>query len=196
MKVVIVISIFILSGCTLIKPVDTSLVKYYTLDSVMIEKSRFKSHHGIIVSMPTSDQSLQSNKMMYTRSEFQMEAYNFSRWVGTPPSMLHKLLLENFNKLQCYKAVSTNAISSSTKWKIETRILNWYQSYLRKPSAIHVSFMVTIYNIKSNSIVGTKLFEIMLPSPYENAYGGVIAMNEAMDILIPNVIRYVRRVTH
>ncbi len=187
------LSVLLLSGC--MGPVKVKPIEHYTLEPVYIEKMHARSGSVLIIPAPQVDKGLQSNDMLYSMKEFQINAYTYSKWTSAPSSLLHKILLDSFNRSGIYKAVISSSYSKAANWKLEIRILDWHQSFLCHPSKIVVSYIANIYDIRRQKIVASRVFETSIRTRSEDAYGGVVAMNYAMDYLIPATIKFVRNNT-
>lgn len=190
-KILMLIFTLLLSGCSL-GPVKVKPTKYYTLEPVPVKRTYAK--RGVLaIEVPKAEQGLQSNAMLYSEREFQINAYTYSKWSATPTNLLHDLLLESFNKSGMFRAVISNPYSKSANWALRIRILHWHQSFLENPSEIVVSYIANIYDLRRHRIVASKLFETVIPCDTDDAYGGVVAMNDAMIDLIPSTLDFVRR---
>lgn len=185
------ILLIILSGCSF-GPVPTKPTKYYTLEPVVVKK--YSRKNGVLaIDTPQTERGLQSNSMLYSEREFQINAYLFNKWSASPPSLLQELLLESFSRSGAFKAVVTSKYASSANWVLKMHILRWHQSFLEKPSQIEVAFVINVYDQKKAKIVASKMFEKAISCETDDAYGGVVAMNDAMEDLIPRVHSFVSR---
>lgn len=183
---------FLLSGC--FGPVKVQSIDRYTLEAVNVDE--YPRQGGVLlIPMPQVEKGLQTNDMLFSEKAYQINAYSFSKWTSPPANLLHKILLESFNRAGIYKAVISSSYSKSAKWKLEIRILQWHQTFIRYPSRVVVSYVANIYDTKKQKIVASRVFETSIRAKTENAYGGVRAMNYAMDELIPDTIEFVRRNT-
>ncbi|NQY42273.1 MAG: membrane integrity-associated transporter subunit PqiC [Legionellales bacterium] len=190
MRKVILLSLFLFSGCSL-GPVKVKPIDYYTLESVKIRES-YTNQEVLSIDTPSAVRGLQTNAMLYSERDFQIGQYAYSKWEAAPANLLQDLLLESFNKAGVFKAVVDSSFAKTANWKLSIRILQWHQIFLESPSEIWVSYIANIYDIKKNKIIASKLFEAKVPCATDDAYGGVVAMNQAMKKLIPKTISFVK----
>ncbi len=189
-KKFLLLPLLFLSGCSL-GPVNVKPIDYYTLAPVRVTRG-YSNQQVLAIDVPNAIRGLQTNAMLYSEREFQISEYAYSKWSANPSNLLQELLLESFNKAGLFKAVIGNAFAKTANWKLNIRILQWHQSFLDTQSEILVSYIANLYDLRKQKIIASRLFKVKIPCPTDNAYGGVVAMNEAMLKLIPRTINFVK----
>ena len=117
-----------LSGCSLLKPVNVTPIKTYTLDptNVSIQKTQSpKKQQAILVQTPRAIPGFRTNQMVYRKQNFAIGYYSYNQWAGTPSDMLRPLIVQVLKKTHYYKAViappfDTNKVAVSLRTQLMT----------------------------------------------------------------------------
>lgn len=179
-----------LAGCS-ISPVSDQTT-YYTLEPVAVTKYH-RHNYVLAIELPKTEPGLQSNAILYSKQEFSLSSYVNSKWSVAPNILLHNLLIESFSKSAMFNSVISGSYTKNAKWKVKLRVLHWYQNFLVTPSEVVVSYIIDLYDLEHNKLIASKLFETIEPCSAENAYGGIVAYNKAMEYLIPATLSFVHR---
>ena len=189
MKNYILILVCLLSGCSF-GPITTKPIKYYKLDTIAVKKFP-KRNIVLAIDKPQTERGLQSNAMLYSAKDLQVNSYAFNKWTTAPADLLQELLIESFNRSGMFKAVVSNKYVNSAHWVLKIHLLSWNQSFLTSPSSVKVAFIANVYNQKTAKIVASRIFEKIMLCKTNDAYGGVVAINDAMDWLVPKVHSFI-----
>jgi cholesterol transport system auxiliary component len=61
------------------------------------------------------------------------------------------------------------------------------QEFLQSPSQVRMTVRAQLVDLKQATIVGMQRFEAIESAPSENAYGGVVAANRAVALLLDQI---------
>jgi cholesterol transport system auxiliary component len=112
--------------------------------------------------------------------------------VATPAEMFLRVLSESVQNLGYFKAVVTPPFSGLTDYDLETTILEFEQNFMRPQSRFIFVLQADLVNSKTNRIVASKRFKSVVPAKMNNAFGGVLAANQAAAEVAQQVARFAR----
>jgi cholesterol transport system auxiliary component len=61
------------------------------------------------------------------------------------------------------------------------------QDFLQKPSQVRVALRIQLLKLPEYLVLGTHLFDVAEEAPNDDAYGGVVAANRAVERLVKEV---------
>jgi cholesterol transport system auxiliary component len=189
MKFIIIIAIFILSGCATIKP---SITEYRIItDSLNVSSSVDGcSDKSLKVVQAFSPSTLMSLKMNYAQDESKIFSYSQARWSELPNHSITMSILKEIRDTNFFKNVQVAKSRSNHNWVLEINIEEFLQHYSKdlKNSFSKVVISFTFVDSKTKTIVANKIFTSKVDTDSLNADGGVKALNSALsNILVQNI---------
>ncbi|MCF6340040.1 MAG: ABC-type transport auxiliary lipoprotein family protein [Sulfurimonas sp.] len=189
MKLISIIIIFILSGCTTVK---LSITEY----KIVAESPKIKSNKdgcrnkSLKIAQAFSSSSLMSLKMDYAQGENKVFSYSQAHWNESPNHSITMNLLKEIRDSSFFKNVQISKTISRNSWILEINIEDFLQYYSKdlKNSFARATINLTLIDSKNNTIIDTKTFTSKVDVKTLNAEGGVEALNAALsNILTQNV---------
>ena len=188
-KILILLSIVLLSGCATTKP---SITEY----RVVAKTSKVQSvvdgckEKSLKIAQAFSSSSLMSLKMDYVQEESKIFSYSQAHWNESPNHSVTKEILKKIRDSKLFKNVQISRSRSKNSWVLETNIEDFLQYYSEglKDSFAKVIISLTLIDSKTNSVIATKTFNSKVNTNTLDAEGGVEALNKALsDILTQNI---------
>lgn len=188
-KILILLSIVLLSGCVTTKP---SITEY----RVVAKTSKARSvvdgckEKSLKIAQAFSSSSLMSLKMDYVQEESKIFSYSQAHWNESPNHSVTKEILKKIRDSKLFKNVQISRSRSKNSWILETNIEDFLQYYSEglKDSFAKVIISLTLIDSKTNSVIATKTFNSKVNTNTLDAEGGVEALNKALsDILTQNI---------
>ncbi|MCK4875267.1 MAG: membrane integrity-associated transporter subunit PqiC [Sulfurimonas sp.] len=188
-KILILLSIVLLSGCVTTKP---SITEY----RVVAKTSKVQSvvdgckEKSLKIAQAFSSSSLMSLKMDYVQEESKIFSYSQAHWNESPNHSVTKEILKKIRDSKLFKNVQISRSRSKNSWVLETNIEDFLQYYSEglKDSFAKVIISLTLIDSKTNSVIATKTFNSKVNTNTLDAEGGVEALNKALsDILTQNI---------
>ena len=188
-KILILLSIVLLSGCVTTKP---SITEY----RVVAKTSKAQSvvdgckEKSLKIAQAFSSSSLMSLKMDYVQEESKIFSYSQAHWNESPNHSVTKEILKKIRDSKLFKNVQISRSRSKNSWVLETNIEDFLQYYSEglKDSFAKVIISLTLIDSKTNSVIATKTFNSKVNTNTLDAEGGVEALNKALsDILTQNI---------
>ena len=181
------------TGCGVLPSANATAPRTYLLDILPLD-IRPASPDGktLSISMPQATAGFDTAAMVFIRQPYELEAYSESQWIDTPTRLLLPLLVHRLEATGFFGAVlSSNTTSVVAELRLDTEIIRFQQEFLSDPSQIRLTLRIQLFNMASRNIIATKTFEIVEPSPSEDAEGGVIAANLAVKRLLDGIAEFV-----
>lgn len=177
MRLLVILSLLALcSGCA-VKP---NIQNKYQLQSFGYTKSKQHSY-SIFVSTPLAAEGFQTEQMKYVVKPYELSSFAKNAWVGPPARLLFPLMVQSLQNTNHFFAVTSVPYSDRANYRLDTQLLNLYQSFLTKPSHIKLTVKNVITNSLSSQVVSSKIFSYNIPCPVDGPYGGVVAANQATE---------------
>lgn len=180
-------SILVLVGCQS-APYKTQ----YTLGSDVASTIQASAQHkpySIIVSDVKSFGAGKNTDMTYTREANVVEAYTKSAWVEPPTQLIQVALANALIASNVYKDVLMAPTSINSPYKVDATIQTMQQSFKDGQSSVDLSLMVRLVNTSNQHLVFSKIYSAKEPVNALNAEGGVEAYNQALNRLLPSIVR-------
>ena len=179
-----------LGGCAARKIPAT---QYYTIDTrtprleeVALRAPRFDS---LEIAMVHPTRLTNSSNIFYLDAGHRQQPYSYSRWYETVDTMLENKLLLAIERANVAKTVVGKISGATTSWRLEIAVFDFIQDFTQKErSKARVSLLATLLDNRSKKVVAAKLFTKEIPSPSDDARGGVEALNEATDEVVREMI--------
>lgn len=184
-------SILVLVGCQS-APYKTQ----YTLGSDVASTIQASAQHkpySIIVSDVKSFGAGKNTDMTYTREANVVEAYTKSAWAEPPTQLIQVALANALIASNVYKDVLMAPTSINSPYKVDATIQTMQQSFKDGQSSVDLSLMVRLVNTSNQHLVFSKIYSAKEPVNALNAEGGVEAYNQALNRLLPSIVRDITR---
>jgi cholesterol transport system auxiliary component len=146
-----------------------------------------ESRGVLLVSAPQASAGYDTARMIYLRRPQEVNYYAASQWADTPARMLHPLLVEALASTGAFDAVVQMPSVARGDFRLDTESVIVEQRFFDLPSQVHLSARMRLIDLQDLTVVATRHFEIVEKSPTEDAYGGVIAANDAARRLLDEV---------
>lgn len=144
----------------------------------------------LLISVPTALPAYASTRMAYEPAPYQISYYTENRWIATPAELLQTLLLEYLQQQNCYYAVVATPYTGIADYRLETKILDFKQNVIHSPNTIELNLEFTLFNSKNQMLISTYHVQKILPTASNTPYGGVLAINQAIDAILPDLAHW------
>lgn len=137
----------------------------------------------ISVSRPTAEPGYDTASMAYTTREHEIAYYSRNRWVESPDRMLFPILVDSLSR----RFETVLKAPAAADMRLETDIVMLRQEFSGNSSRIHLVIRVQL--VKGEKILSKK-FEALEDCTENDPYGGVIAANRAVSMLVREIARF------
>jgi cholesterol transport system auxiliary component len=126
--------------------------------------------------------------MAYLRQPLELEYFATQRWADTPARMLKPLLAQALEPV--FSAVVPTPGILPANLRLDTELIRLQQNFTTKPSRIQLTLRAQLIDMKDKRVIAVKLFDESENTDSDNAYGGVIAANRALQRLLDQLTEF------
>jgi cholesterol transport system auxiliary component len=177
----------LVTGCSSLLSQQALQTAYYSLEGTPLKTQLGNKSNMIndlptlIVNSPKATAGFDTRRMMYTRSQHQLEYFARSEWVDTPSHMLQPLIVSAVEKTHSFGAVIPKLPATRTNLRLESEILSLLQDFSTEPSTIRFTFRATIINNATGQVIALREFHEAVTSQSDDPIGGAKAANVAVN---------------
>jgi len=197
----VVASAFI-SGCSQLVPKATELPSFYILNGVKPAGTATKNdvitsqdsqtaimakksvQATLAVNLSTAAAGFDSARMVYSRVPYKLEYFAHSQWIDTPARMLTPLILNTLKAKSLFSAVTLTPSTANSHFSLDTQIIRLQQEFFGSQSRERLTLRATLIDNVKREVVFVRELDAVVAAKTENPYGGVVAANEAVEMLL------------
>ena len=187
----IALCIMLLTGCSLLAPVDTTTRKY-VLDRIPLdlplERTRTSS---ILVLAPEATPLYDTTQMVYSTHPHQVGYFSKNEWAKTPSQIMLPLIVETLRSTHYFGEVLSAPYLVKRTYTLRTEILELKHDFTSEPSMLRLTLRCYLSRDANNQVVATKQISMHEPMREKNAYAGVVAANDAMEKALRELAKFV-----
>lgn len=144
----------------------------------------------LLVAPPEAAAGYDGRRMVYTERPFELQYFVRNEWADTPARMLEPLLVRRLEAAGAFSAVVTGAAPVTAELRLDSRLLSFEQRFAGRPSRGRVALRVQLTDLRQGRVVATRHFEAEAAAPSDDPYGGVQALNRALEEVLGEVARF------
>ena len=141
----------------------------------------------LLVNPPHAAAGFDSPRIVYLRETHRLDYFANSQWVEPPARMLGPLLVAAIEKTGTFAAVVLVPGAADGALRLDSEIIRLQHDFQTLPSRVRFSLRVTLVDDKTRQVLSLQEFEAIEPSTSEDAYGGVLAANRAVQQVVQQV---------
>ena len=141
----------------------------------------------LVVNVPVAQPGFDTPRMAYTQRPYEVSYYATHQWADPPARMLTPLLVQVLEQTGYWRAIAPMPTSVRGDYRVDIDQLVLLQDFLQKPSRVRVALRIQITKLPEYLVLGTRLFEMVEEASNDDAYGGAVAANRAVDKLVREV---------
>ena len=184
-----------LTGCATVAPgLQQEGVQTHLLAVPAAPRGGSGSGPELLVAPPTARAGLDSPRMVYLQRPFEVSYYARNEWADTPARMLQPLLVQSVEAGGAFRAVIAGPSPAVADLRLDTEVLALQQEFLSEASVARVALRVQLVDLASRRVVATETFEAVEPAVSGDPYGGVVAINRALERVLGELTAFVSRV--
>ncbi len=179
--------LFVLAGCTALQPRQAESPSIYLLEArVAAVEQPAKAPQDIVlaVSMPRARSGYDTARIAYVRQAHEIDYFTKSRWADTPPRMLAPLVTRALEAHGAFRTVAQSPSSVPADVRLDTELIRLQHDFAQHPSRVEIALRAQLVDLRTRRVSATAEFEETENAPDDDAYGGVIAANRALQRLL------------
>jgi cholesterol transport system auxiliary component len=184
------------AGCGALLPKGAPPPSLYSLDSLPAGGAAAGASPGsmaaptLIVNPPGAASGFDSPHIVYARGPHTHEYFSRSEWVDTPARMLAPLIVAAVEDAGGFRAVGSTASGLTRDMRLDTEVLRLQQEFGDGPSRVHFTLRATLLDGTTRQVISWHEFDQTVASESEDPYGGVLAANRVVQIVMQQLARY------
>jgi len=179
-----------LGGCTVFQPAKTTSMSNYSIEIKFEPAGTTTGEQTILVTATGARSGYDTRRMIYTKRAHELEYFTQNQWVDSPARMLTPLLIQSLENSAKYRAVVSSRSAVTADFQLDTEIIRLQQDFTTRPSQIQLTVRAQLTDIQSKRVLASKEFNISEATSSEDPYGGVLATNRAVKILLQQITEF------
>jgi cholesterol transport system auxiliary component len=181
----------LVSGCAGMLPAQVEAPATYFLDARPADRSApLRRDLVLAVGVPRARAGYDTAQIAYVRRPFELEYFAKSRWADTPARMLAPLLTLALEQSGGFHAVVQAPAGVAADLRLDTELIRLQHDFGTHPSRVEVALRAQLVDLRGKRVLAEAEFEEVEVAPSEDAYGGVIAANRAMQRMLARVAEF------
>jgi cholesterol transport system auxiliary component len=141
----------------------------------------------LVVNVPVAQPGFDGPQMAYMQRPYEVRYYATHQWADSPARMVTPLLIQALEQTGDWRAIVPMPTSVRGDHRMDIDQVVLVQDFLQKPSQVRVALRMQIIKLPEYLVLGTRLFDVAEEAPNDDAYGGAVAANRAVDKLVREV---------
>jgi cholesterol transport system auxiliary component len=180
----------LLAACSALQP-PQEIVNTYVLDARPVAVSQPPTRDLVLaISVPRARAGFDTPQMAYERRPHELEYYARNRWADAPSRMLAPLLEQALQASGGLRGVVPASSPAAADLRLDVELVRLLQDFATRPSRIRLTVHAQLIDVGSRRVLATREFDEIENAPSDDAYGGVIAANRALERLLGRMIDF------
>ncbi len=182
--------VVLLSACVFPRQADVQVTTYLLSIETPGEPASMQDGEGkgtLLVGVPLARSGFDTRRMGYMLRPHELRYFATSQWADAPARMLAPLFVEAFEHTGTWQAVVRMPSVVPGDYRVDVDNLVLRQEFFDRPSQVRVQARVQMIDLRRQCVLGTEEFEALTATPSDDAYGGVLAANQAVASLLKQV---------
>jgi cholesterol transport system auxiliary component len=138
----------------------------------------------LIINPPHAAAGFDSPRIIYLRQPLKLEYFAHNEWVDTPARMLGPLLVTAIESSAAFSAVVLTPGAAGGDLRLDTLVVRLQHEFQSQPSRVRLTLRATLVDDRTRRVLAWREFEAVAPASSEDAYGGVLAANQAVQTVL------------
>ncbi|MDD2881037.1 MAG: ABC-type transport auxiliary lipoprotein family protein [Rhodoferax sp.] len=193
-----------LSACSVLGPTATPATAFYALDRT---QGATPAQPGtavatpatvgtaatvtLLINPPHAAAGFDSSRIIYLREPHKLDYFAQSQWVDPPARMVGPLLVAAIEKTGAFRAVVLLPGAAAGEVRLDTDIVRLQHEFQTRPSQVRFTLRATLLEERTRRVLAWQEFEAVVPAISEDAYGGVLAANRAVQTVVDQLAVFV-----
>lgn len=188
------ISLLLLSACSIFEPVKTPPIHYFTLAAKASDWDYCPQHRRhmptILVNQARPSAACHSARMVYVPACYQIQYFTQNRWTDPPAQMLQALLINALQRTGRFQAIINTPSTVYYDGILNTQLLSFQQEFTSIPSQFRIAIRAQLINARTRRVISSEDFVVTQIAPHDDAYGGALAANQAAQKILNEISRF------
>lgn len=145
----------------------------------------------LLVNVPRAQAGFDSQRMVYLLRPHELRYYADNQWADQPARMLARLLTQALDRSGATRIVAQMPSAARGDYRLDADDLAIQQEFFSQPSRLRLTLRLQLVELPAQTVIATRPFDIVEAAPSDDAYGGVLAANQAVARLVADVVSWV-----
>ena len=190
----VALAAIMLCGCSLLfsaNPLPPELFSFDSPQQAVQSPPQVKNGAPtLIVSIPRAAAGFDGRQIIYVRQAHKLEYFRQSQWVDPPAGMLSPLIIAALERSCQFTAVVQSPTSAVGRLRLDVEIVRLQHEFMMLPSRVHFTLRAHLLDTATRQVVAWREFDAIVPSSSEDPYGGVLAANSAVRMVIEELATF------
>ena len=189
-NILLVLTLFIMSGCS----TKTKNITYFSINPTLkIKPSQNKNYRLKIIKIlyPKSIKDKASSNIIYKDNQTEINYYVYNRWSTTVSKQLLKSFIKTLQATKSFKATLPYTSYAKVDFLLESDIYDFYHLLEGDKSYSVISIQFNLIDNHSNKLIKSRKFDYKVLSQSKDAKGYVRATNEAIELMLGDLIDWI-----
>ena len=146
----------------------------------------------LLVSLPLAEPGFETPRMVYVKRSYELEHYALNQWADQPARMFASLMVQVLGRTGSWRAVVPSPGSIRGDFRLDSYGFSLQQEFMQDPSLVRVTVRAQLVEMKESRVVAARAFEVVEKAQSNDAYGGVVAANRAIAVLLDDLASWLR----
>ena len=182
-----------MGGCSLLRPSTPVQAHFYALQSQPTPLApppalaAGRKLPTLVVNPPYAAPGFDSARIIFVRTDHQLEYFAHSEWVEPPARMLGPLLVAAVESTNAFSAVVLMPASASGELRLNTELVRLQHTFQTQPSRVQVALRVHLIDDRTRKVLQWREFKAEAVAASDTPQGGVAAANIAVQKVLADV---------
>jgi cholesterol transport system auxiliary component len=187
------LAILLVPGCSVLPKPAPEATNTYVLEYASVTAADAAAGSELpvlIVTTPRAHGGYDTARIAYMQRAYGLRYYTRSRWADTPARMLAPLIAEAIQATGQIQALYATPGSVTANQRLDTELVRFHQDFRVQPSEVHISLRARLVDLRDNRVIATRQLDVSAAAETDDAYGGVVAANMAVQRLLDQLARF------
>jgi len=187
----LLITAMLLAGCASVSTTQVANQHVYVLEAQpVINTPKLKRNLVLAVSTPRARHGFDTNQIAYVKHPHELNYFVTSRWAATPARMLEALSLQALEQTGSFRSIVRIAGAVPADVILDIELIRLQQNFEMHPSRVQLTLQAQLIDAQGKRVLAVKQFDESENSTSEDAYGGVVAANRAVQRLLDQLAEF------
>jgi len=188
----LLVSAWLASGCSVLPKPEPVTMDQYVLEYTPGRPAP-ESAEGLpvlVITTPRAHGGYDTHRIAYMKQAYGLRYYTRSRWADTPARMLAPLVADAMQATGQFQALYAVPGSIAADYRLDTELIRFHQDFTQQPGVVHITMRAQLVDLRKGRVVATRQFDITEAGATDDSYGGVVAANRAVSLLLDELAEF------
>jgi len=178
-------------ACTGLQPASVAPPNLHVLDATPAGVMATEKRDLVLeVSATRAWPGLDTPQMAYLKRPHEVNYYANNRWADAPARMVSPLLARALEQTGAFRAIVQPPTVAPPDLRLVSELIMLQQNFAAVPSRVELALRVQLLDVRGKRVLATRTFEATETAGSDDAYGGVVAANAALQRVLGEVTAF------